>query len=76
MRMVTINVDDDVYDAFKDEAEKRAVSAAALIREAMEEYRERKIGSSRTIFDHPAASVGKVVRELGHDDDLLGEMLR
>lgn len=76
MRMVTINVDDEVYDAFKDEAEKRAMSAAALIREAMEEYRERKIGSSRSIFDHEPGSVGKVLREPGADDDLLEEMLR
>ncbi|MFP4426620.1 MAG: CopG family transcriptional regulator [Spirochaetaceae bacterium] len=76
MRMVTINVDDNTYDAFKQEAEKRAVSASSLIREAMEEYRERRIGSSRSIFDHEPASVGKVIRELGPDDDLLGEMLR
>ena len=75
MRMVTINVEDETYAAFKDEAEKRAVSAAALIREAMAEYRERHIGSSRSIFDHPPASAGTVIAELGPDDDLMEEML-
>lgn len=33
------------------------------------------IGSSRSIFDHPPASVGKVIAELGPDDDLMEEML-
>jgi hypothetical protein len=37
--MVIINVDDETYDALKDEADKRAVSAAVLIPEAMAEYR-------------------------------------
>lgn len=75
MRMITINVDEKVYDSFRKESERRQVSTSKLIRDAMAEYEAQKIREPRSIFDHEPASVGRVLRELTTEDDLLGEML-
>jgi hypothetical protein len=40
----------------------------------MEDYRERRIVRSTTLADLSPVSVGRVLRSLCIDDDLLGEM--
>lgn len=74
MRLVTIGVDEETNAAFEEEARKRGVSVAALIGYAMQEYKELHLSNSPSLFDHPPASVGTVISELGPEDDLMDEM--
>jgi len=41
----------------------------------MEDFRERQIARSTTLADLTPVSVGRVLKPLGRDDDLLAEML-
>ena len=50
-------------------------TASKLIREAMAEFRERRIARSTTLADLNPVSAGRVLKPLRIDDDLLGEML-
>lgn len=75
MKTITINVSEPVYRDFQRFARARDRTASELIREAMEDYRERRIIRSTTLADLSPVSVGRVLRPLGRDDDLLQEML-
>ena len=75
MRTITIKVEEEVYEAFQEEAKKTTHSASELIRRAMEEYKEAHIAGGTSIFDHEPVSVGRVTHPLDEEDDLLGEML-
>jgi hypothetical protein len=75
MRAITINVSEPVYKDFQRFAEERDRTTSELIREAMEEYRERRIRPRPSLRDIRPASVGSVLRPLGPEDDLLDEML-
>lgn len=75
MKTITINVSEPVYQDFQRFARERDRTASELIREAMEDYRERRIVRSTTLADLSPVSVGRVLRPLGRDDDLLQEML-
>ena len=74
MKAITINVSEPVYRDFQRIARARDRTASELIREAMEDYRERRIVRSTTLADLSPVSVGRVLRSLCIDDDLLGEM--
>jgi len=75
MRAITINVSDPVYREFQEHARKNDRTVSELIREAMEEYRTRKMRPRTSLRDLRASSVGAVLAPLGRDDDLMGEML-
>lgn len=75
MKMITVNVDDHVYNRIKDHAEQSGRSASELIREAMAEYESTRIPHRTSIFDSQPSSVGRVLRDLSSDDDILNEML-
>jgi Arc/MetJ-type ribon-helix-helix transcriptional regulator len=75
MKMITINVEEQVYRRFQDTAARGHRSASELIREAMVEYAGRMIPQERSIFDDPPARVGTIYDLAAEDDDLLGEML-
>lgn len=75
MKTITMHVEEDVYASFQRRAKDREASASELIREAMSEYAERHFGVGSSVLDHAPASVGKVIRPLERDDDLLEEML-
>ena len=76
MSTITIDLPDPVYRDFQDYAKRVDRPASELFREAMELYREQKIAPKRmNVLDIPTYSVGKVLKPLGPDDDLLGEML-
>ena len=75
MKTISINVSEPVYRDFQRFARARDRTASELIREAMEDYRERRIYRSTTLADLTPVSVGRVLRPLGPDDDLLQEML-
>ena len=74
MKTITVNVSEPVYRDFQRFARARDRTASELIREAMEDYRERRIVRSTTLADLSPVSVGRVLRPLCMDDDLLGEM--
>ena len=75
MKTITINVSEPVYRDFQRFAKARDRTASELIRDAMEEFRERRILRSTTLADLNPVSVGRVLAPLHVDDDLLGEML-
>lgn len=75
MKTITIHVEEDAYAAFQRRAKEREESASELIREAMAEYAERHFGTGSSVFDHAPASVGRMLRPLDPDDDLIEEML-
>ena len=75
MKTITINVSEPVYRDFQRFAKVRDRTASGLIRDAMEEFRERRILRSTTLADLDPVSAGRVLAPLHVDDDLLEEML-
>ena len=76
MKTITVNVSDPVYRDFQKYARQVDRTASELIREAMELYRDQKIARrGMSVLDIPTVSVGKVLKPLGPEDDLLAEML-
>jgi hypothetical protein len=76
MNTISVDVPDPVYRDFQDYAKRVDRPAAELVREAMELYREQKIvPKRRSLLDMPTVFVGEILKPLGPDDDLLGEML-
>lgn len=75
MKTITVNVSEPVYRDFQRLAKAQDRSASQLIRQAMEDFRKRRIARSTTLADLNPVSVGRVLKPLGRDDDLLAEML-
>lgn len=75
MKMITINVDYEVYQEFQNFGQKCGKSASELIRDAMDHYRQENIPQATSIFDGEPLEAGKQIKPLSEDDDLLGEML-
>jgi hypothetical protein len=75
MKAITVHVPESLYASFRKHAKKAGRPAAELIREALEEYRRARIDESTSLCEWKPASVGRVLRPLDRDDDLLGEML-
>ena len=75
MKTITINVSEPVYREFQAYAKTHDRTASELVRQAMEEFRRTHLRSAGSLCDIPPVSVGKVLRPLTHDDDLLEEML-
>lgn len=74
MKTITINVCEPVYREFKRFAKERDRSTSHLIRDAMEEYRDRRIRARPSLKDLQPVSLGRVLQPLS-TDDLLDEML-
>ncbi|MFO7782367.1 MAG: ribbon-helix-helix protein, CopG family [Spirochaetia bacterium] len=75
MKTIRIHVPEDTYRAFHEEAPTKGQSASELIRAAMEAYYRNHISSGASVFDAQPADLGRVLRPLSADDDLLEEML-
>lgn len=77
MNLGTVNVSEPIYREFQDFARRKDRKTSELIREAMEIYRERYIQDSgnRSIRDLRPRSLGKTLRPLEVEDDLLDEMV-
>lgn len=75
MKTITVNVSEPVYRDFQRYAKARDRTASELIREAMEEFHARRIARTATLADLSPVSVGRVLRPMRRDDDLLEEML-
>jgi hypothetical protein len=75
VKAVTIHLPEETYRAFEKRAAQSGISVEELMRTAMESYHSHNLSSSRSIFDTSPADLGKPLRPLGPDDDLLEEML-
>jgi predicted CopG family antitoxin len=75
MKTITINVSDPVYREFQEYAQKADRSTSELIREAMQLYRDERIRPRHSLRDLKPLALGKVLRPLKREDDLLDEML-
>ena len=74
MKTITINVSKPVYREFQEYARQLDRTASEVIREAMEEYRSRRIHRQTSLKDLRPVSVGKVLRPFTGADDILGEL--
>lgn len=75
MKTINVKVSEPVYRDFQRLAKAQDRTASELIREAMEEFHERRIARSTTLADVNPVSVGRVLKPLGRADSLLEEML-
>ncbi len=75
MKTITVNVSEPVYRDFQRIAKAQDRTASELIRQAMDEFRERTIVRATTLADVSPASVGRVLAPLRPGEDLLAEML-
>lgn len=75
MKTITINVSEPVYEEFQAHARRQDRTAAELIREAMEAYRQHWTERRGSLRDLVPLDLGEVKRPLAEDDDLLDEML-
>ena len=75
MKTITVNVSEPVYDEFRLYAARMDRKASELIREAMEEYRQRHMNRRTSLRDRRPTSVGGAIAPISGEDDILGEML-
>jgi hypothetical protein len=75
MKTITVNVSEPVYKEFQEHARRLDRTAAELIREAMEAYRQRWARQGGSLRQLVPLDLGAVRRPLSGEDDLLGEML-
>jgi predicted transcriptional regulator len=75
MKTITINVSEPVYNEFKDFARAHDRTTSELIREAMEDFLAKKLRRKSNLSDLEPLSLGRVLKDLSHRDDLLSEML-
>lgn len=75
MKTITINVSEPVYADFRRASQRLDRPASELIREAMEQYRQEYLQPRRDLSSFRPRSLGRILKPLQADDDLLGEML-
>jgi hypothetical protein len=74
MKTITINVSEPVYEDFRRASKSLGRPTSELIREAMESYRRERLRPRRDLRSLRPRSLGKVLRPLTREDDLLAEM--
>lgn len=75
MKTITINVSEPVYEDFRQASRRLDRPTSELIREAMELYRSERLRPAGDLRDFRPRSVGRVLKTLARDEDLLAEML-
>jgi hypothetical protein len=75
VKTITVNVSELVYREFQQLAKSQDRTTSELIREAMQAYRDLHIRPRQSLKDLQPLSLGKVLKPLSPEDDLLGEML-
>ena len=75
MKTITVNVSEPIYQDFQRHAETTDRPTSELIREAMEEYRDRKLRRRGSLSALPSYSLGRIRHGLRKSDELLEEML-
>ena len=76
MKTISVNISEPVYEEFVGHARRTDRTAAELIREAMELFRNQRIRPGVSIAGMKPLDLGKTLRPLNGRDDLLGEMLK
>lgn len=76
MKTISVNVSEPVYEDFMQHAQRTDRTAAELIREAMELFRNERIRPRTSLANLKPLDLGKPLKPLSHRDDLLGEMLK
>ena len=76
MKTISINISEPVYEDFVDYARRTDRTAAELIREAMELFRNQRIRPRTSIAGLKPLNLGKALRPFIGRDDILGEMLK
>lgn len=71
MKTITINVSEPVYVDFKKFAKESDRTTSELIRDAMEQYRDKKIHPKRSLILSEPAHVGQILRPWKGREDLL-----
>jgi predicted CopG family antitoxin len=71
MKTITINVSEPVYVDFQRFAKERDRTTSELIREAMDQYRDKKIQGRNSIVQSEPAHVGNILRPWKGREDLL-----
>jgi predicted transcriptional regulator len=74
MKAITINVSEPVYREFQRYATALDRTTSELIREAMEDYLDRKLSRRTSLKDLEPVSLGRVLRDTAERGDLLAEM--
>ncbi len=76
MKTISVNISEPVYQDFLDYARRTDRTAAELIREAMELFRNQRIRPRTSVATLEPLDLGRTLRPLTSRDDLLDEMLR
>jgi len=76
MKTITINVSEPVYRDFREYARQHDRTASEIIREAMEDFRSRRIRQPTSLKDIRPVSVGKVLKPFKGSEDMLEELSR
>jgi hypothetical protein len=76
MKTISVNVSEPVYEDFMEHAQRTDRTAAELIREAMDLFRNERIRPRTSLMKLKPLNLGKTLRPLSDRDDLLGEMLK
>lgn len=76
MKTISVNVSEPVYEDFQEHARRTDRTAAELIREAMELFRNQRIRPRTSLAALRPLNLGKTLRPLTNRDDLLEEMLK
>lgn len=70
MRAISLHVEDEVYRSLKALAERSGRPVSELIRDAMAEYLDRKVGRGPSLFEIPAHSSGAALKAWTRDEFL------
>jgi hypothetical protein len=76
MKTISVNVSEPVYEDFMEYAQRTDRTAAELIREAMDLFRNQRIRPRTSLATLKPLNLGKTLRPLTNRDDLLKEMLK
>lgn len=76
MKTISVNVSEPVYEDFMEHAQRTDRTAAELIREAMELFRQERIRPRTSLTNLKPLNLGKTLKPLSSRDDLLEEMLK
>jgi hypothetical protein len=75
MKTITVNVSEPVYEDFRRASRRLDRPTSELIREAMEQYRQERLRPRGDLLGFRPRSLGRVLRPLTQEDNLLSEML-
>ena len=76
MKAISVNVSEPVYEDFIEHARRTDRTAAELIREAMDLFRNERIRPRTSLAALKPLNLDKTLRPLSSRDDLLGKMLK